>query len=410
MFSHSRSQVPEKSEPGNGLLLLGSLGLGAALMYFCDPQAGRRRRALLRDQCVHFSRKLQEAERVVVRDAAHRAQGLMAEATRYIKHEGESPDDAVLRERVRAALGRAVSHPHAIEVSASQGSVTLRGPVLADEVDTLMSCVECVRGVQSVRNELTAHEDAGRIPALQGGVAREGDRVEWMQRNWSPSARVLAGALGGILATFGFLRGGGRGLALGTIGGALLARAATNREMASLVGMGARARPIAVQKTIHINAPTERVFEFWANFENFPRWMSHVRAVHDEGANRYHWRVDGPGGVPVEWHSRLTHVTENRELAWASEPGSMVDHSGRVRFESEAGGTRVHVNLWYVPIGGALGHAVAKMFGADPKSGMDADLMRFKTMVETGREPHDGAARVQAEEAPTALPPGVQRH
>jgi hypothetical protein len=32
------------------------------------------------------------------------------------------------------------------------------------------------------------------------------------------------------------------------------------------------------------------------------------------------------------------------------------------------------------------------MFGADPKSEMDADLLRMKTMIETGRAPH-GAAR-----------------
>ena len=40
---------------------------------------------------------------------------------------------------------------------------------------------------------------------------------------------------------------------------------------------------------------------------------------------------------------------------------------------------------------GVLGHAVAAMFGADPKSEMDADLMRMKHMIETGKPPHDAA-------------------
>jgi hypothetical protein len=34
---------------------------------------------------------------------------------------------------------------------------------------------------------------------------------------------------------------------------------------------------------------------------------------------------------------------------------------------------------------------VASMFGADPKAEMDSDLLRMKTMIETGRAPHDAA-------------------
>jgi len=47
-----------------------------------------------------------------------------------------------------------------------------------------------------------------------------------------------------------------------------------------------------------------------------------------------------------------------------------------------------------VPPAGAFGHAVASLFGADPKSDMDADLMRMKSMIETGRAPHDAAQPV----------------
>jgi uncharacterized membrane protein len=47
----------------------------------------------------------------------------------------------------------------------------------------------------------------------------------------------------------------------------------------------------------------------------------------------------------------------------------------------------------YNPIAGALGHAVASLFGADAKSQMDADLARMKTMIETGIPPHDAARK-----------------
>jgi uncharacterized membrane protein len=69
-----------------------------------------------------------------------------------------------------------------------------------------------------------------------------------------------------------------------------------------------------------------------------------------------------------------------------------VRHEGAVRFVGTTdGGTRLSVELCYIPPAGAFGHAVATMFGADPKSEMDADLLRMKSMIETGHPPHDAA-------------------
>jgi uncharacterized membrane protein len=82
----------------------------------------------------------------------------------------------------------------------------------------------------------------------------------------------------------------------------------------------------------------------------------------------------------------------NALIEWRSTSDSQVKHEGAVRFEpTDDGGTRVTVCLCYVPPAGALGHAVASLFGADPKSEMDADLMRMKSMIETGKRPHDAA-------------------
>jgi uncharacterized membrane protein len=47
----------------------------------------------------------------------------------------------------------------------------------------------------------------------------------------------------------------------------------------------------------------------------------------------------------------------------------------------------------YNPPAGRLGHGVAVAFGADPKTTMDTDLVRMKTLIETGRAPHDAAVR-----------------
>src|SRR5690242_3131809 len=122
--------------------ILTSAVTGALAMYFFDPQAGRRRRARARDKMDHAARRLQDAYDVTVRDTRHRARGLAAEARRRLRREPVT--DEVLAGRVRAALGRVVSHPHAVQVALQQGCVTLKGPILAREVPALLHAVKRV--------------------------------------------------------------------------------------------------------------------------------------------------------------------------------------------------------------------------------------------------------------------------
>jgi uncharacterized membrane protein len=96
--------------------------------------------------------------------------------------------------------------------------------------------------------------------------------------------------------------------------------------------------------------------------------------------------------VPVQWTAEVTRVIPGELIEWRSVSDSDVRHQGCVQFASNGdNGTRVSVQLSYVPPAGAFGHAVAAIFGADPKSEMDADLLRMKTMIETGHAPHDAA-------------------
>jgi uncharacterized membrane protein len=236
------------------------------------------------------------------------------------------------------------------------------------------------------RQALGARRNGLQGPTL--GAVANGVAASWARDRWSPAQRALAGATGAAMAMYGYLRGGLRGIALCAAGGALVARASANEPLDRLVGR----QGIYLEKTLRIAAPVEQVYAYWRNLENFPQWMSHVREVRYQGENRWHWVVDGPAGMPVEWDSELLNVTENREMTWRSVPGSQVDHTGRVRFEGDGDGTRVHVQLRYSPPGGVIGHAVAKAFGVDPQSEMDDDLVRLKSLVESGRPPRDSAA------------------
>src|SRR5262245_1873124 len=209
--------------------------LGALTMYFLDPHEGRRRRARTRDKVAHAGRRRNEAGRVTARDTVHRARGVLASARKLFEHEEVS--DAVLVERVRAELGRVVSHPHAMTVAADHGHVTLSGPVLSEEVRSLLRCVRGVPGVKAVSDRLTVFEDAEarRVSSLQGGHPRQGARFELFQENWSPAARLSTGALGAGLVAAALRARPALRTFLGAGGGALLARAITNRRLSSVL-------------------------------------------------------------------------------------------------------------------------------------------------------------------------------
>jgi hypothetical protein len=144
---------------------------GAAAMYYLDPQAGRRRRALVRDQFVSFAHDTGDFARAHAHDVSNRARGLAAGARtglRFRRSDAGPPSDRTLHDRVRAAIGRAVSHPKAIDAEVQDGHVRLGGDILAAEVDAALAAVRAVPGVGAVTNELMLHEEAGHIPSLQG--------------------------------------------------------------------------------------------------------------------------------------------------------------------------------------------------------------------------------------------------
>jgi len=314
------------------------------------------------------------------------AMGLVAEARARVRSRGEI-SDAQLAARVRSAMGRAISHPHAIRVLANNGSITLKGSVLGYELDDLLTTISRVRGVKRIENLLEVHRQAD-IPELQG-IGRRSMRNA--QEFWSPTRRMAAGVFGGMLVLRGLMRRGIFGDLAGLIGLGLLGRSITNLPTRRLLGIGAGRRAIDVQKTITIHSPIDRVFDFFAHPENFPHFMANVLDVRENQSGRSHWVVAGPAGMKVEWDAECTQCEPNRVVAWKSVEGSTVQNAGIIHFDEVLGGTRVDIKMSYNPPGGALGHFIAKLMGTDPKSEMDEDLARVKTLIETGRAAHDAA-------------------
>jgi len=369
--------------------LLGGLGIGAGLMYLLDPERGRQRWATARSKAVHvlgaggtaLGRSLGRSLGRASRDLAHRSRGLAAEAGARLHH--ETVEDRVLEDRVRSKMGRFVSHSHAIEVLADDGEVTLAGEILDSEVAGLLAAVRSVRGVRKIDDQLRVHESAGSVSSLQG-EPRKRNRHYRTLRPWPPAKRLLATTAGGALAFTGFNRRDPLGIALGTVGIGLIAR-----------GMAASGtQTLDIHKTILVGAPIEDVFGYWAEFENFPRFMANVVDVERTGSNCWHWVVRGPAGTHLEWDAELSVFEPERVLAWKSLPDAVLGNSGSVHFtptgETE---TRVDVQVSIHPPAGALGsigHAIAALLGRDPETEMDEDLARFKALMEEGRTTVEG--------------------
>jgi uncharacterized membrane protein len=374
---------------GQGKLIAGVVA-GAGAMYLLDPDRGARRRSLLRDQGIHVGHKLGDGLSATARDARNRTRGAAAELRARFRP--DEANDEVLHDRVRSASGRVVSHPGAVSVTVTEGRVTLTGHVLADEVDALIDRVERVRGVTEVHNELQIHRTSDGVPDLQGPGRQREERPELFQENWAPTTRVVMGIVGGLLVLRGLRAHGVARRVLTSTGVGLLTRVASNIPPRRLVGLAGDRLPIRVEKTITVQAPVDEVWELWSNFENFPRFMTHLREVRKLDESHSHWVAAGPAGIPVEWDAVTTEWVPKQFIGWSSVEGSTIDTTGQVRFRplSEAE-TQIDVQLVYGPPAGAAGHAIAALFGTDPKSAMNDDLLRFKSLLEEGKTSANGA-------------------
>ena len=219
-----------------GISIISGAGVGALLMYFLDPDRGRTRRALMQDQAIKARRKLSDAADATARDVRNRSAGLLWEARSWFSGPAIDEDDDAVLNRVRSNLGMLVRHPRSIDVSVNQGRVTLRGPILDDEVDQVLHAIPRIPGVHKVNNRLEVHQESAGIPGLQGlsESPPRGPRFELMQVNWSPAARFMTAVAGSTLAILGLRRRGLGGTGMAAVGAGFLTRGLTNRDLSRL--------------------------------------------------------------------------------------------------------------------------------------------------------------------------------
>lgn len=149
-------------------------------------------------------------------------------------------------------------------------------------------------------------------------------------------------------------------------------------------------KPIHVEHSIVIEKPVADVFRFWSNFENLPQFMDYLENVKlfPNGTSR--WTAKAPLGTKVEWDAEIADAVPNELISWRSLARSSVQNEGTVEFSPSlhGDGTVVKLSMDYRPPAGALGAAVAKLFGTDPSKTIAEDLQKLKTLLEaTSDEP-----------------------
>lgn len=363
---------------------LTALGLGAGIAYFFDPKHGESRRTLLREKANGLVNQMDDSIYAAVEDTRNKTRGVLSEWIAKLSNQ-DNPD-WVLAERARNALGRLTPHSRGVRVRADQGQIHLSGAILKEERDVILNVASRTRGVREVIDELQVFYSPEEMGAFADTpTSKSQDTPAWKPQSLSPATRLLSSVGGSLLTLYGLKRKGLARPVLSTAGLLLTARGMTNLDTNSLLGLGTSGNGIRVQKTVNINAPIDEVYRFWHNFENFPLFMDHVKEVSVQNGIS-DWKVAGPAGSSMEFQSHITRDIPNESIAWETIPDSQINHAGVVRFEENwDGGTRVTVQMTYMPPAGVVGHKVAELFGVDPRQAMQDDLLRLKALLEVNR-------------------------
>lgn len=192
---------------------------------------------------------------------------------------------------------------------------------------------------------------------------------------------------GGALVLAGLQQRSLRGTLMSLAGGGLVYQGLTNQSIVKQAqDVLKNGQVIRAEKTVTINKPVEELYRYWRDFENFPRFMQHVKSVTVYNDTRSHWITDAPLGGSVEWDADLVTDRPNELISWASAESADIENSGFVRFKPAptGRGTEVKVVMEFNLLGGKISEAIAKLLGESPEQKIGDDLNRFKQLMETG--------------------------
>jgi len=127
-----------------------------ALTYLLDPERGRRRRHVMRDQMAARGRRVLRGMTRTWRGAAAETYGVSHRIVHLVPRTTEVPDDETLCQRVESQLFRDRHVPKGhMNITCEHGTVILRGELdTPGEITRIEARVRRVAGVRAVHNLL----------------------------------------------------------------------------------------------------------------------------------------------------------------------------------------------------------------------------------------------------------------
>ena len=133
-----------------------------------------------------------------------------------------------------------------------------------------------------------------------------------------------------------------------------------------------------------INKPVSEVYTFWRDFENLPKFMTHIESVKPLSYTTSKWTAKGPAGIgSLSWKAEIVKDEKDRLISWNSLPESSIKNAGKVVFRPSGEGTEIIVTISYHAPLGIAGEGAAKLLNPYFEKLVKDDIMNLKTYLES---------------------------
>jgi uncharacterized membrane protein len=142
---------------------------------------------------------------------------------------------------------------------------------------------------------------------------------------------------------------------------------------------------INITESITVNAPREKVYAFWRELSNLPKFMKHLKTVYEISGTESHWVANTPGNLfELDWNAEITREDEGSYLGWQSIEDSSIENAGKVEFKDTLNGTgtEIHVEIDYFPPAGSVGRGIVSLFNGVFEKMIREDIKNFKEYAE----------------------------
>ncbi|WP_442587285.1 SRPBCC family protein [Pedobacter sp. AW31-3R] len=142
---------------------------------------------------------------------------------------------------------------------------------------------------------------------------------------------------------------------------------------------------INITEDITVNVSRDKVYAFWRELSNLPRFMKHLKSVEEISSEISLWKANTPGAlIDLKWNAEITREETDEYIGWQSLEGSMIDNAGKVEFRDTLNGTgtEIHIEIDYFPPAGSVGRGVTTLFNGVFEKMIREDILNFKAYAE----------------------------